>query len=533
MNDAAYVDYGEQITPITFGPDGLPIDPRSQMEAWPTPKFANTSSEYWAFDDPRYRSSWLSYAAPNPYPIFQGELWEGLLRQSGFTGPMYQEKYIQQNGEQLPAGPEFTPQARAAIDALRARGYDVRQKHPDRDTYNTYYGIFGPQGLIQDVKIEGDDGSRNFLKFLTAVGGGILGSGALGDVFGGGATSVPSIGAGIAEGMAPGVLAPASAAELAAVNALTGVGGALTAADLTSLPTNMLGSSEAAGAGGDILAGGAETVPAGLSSADRAALLSDAGYAPGMTGAQTSAYDAIIGATGSPGLANVASNIAGPAGSLLDKAINFVTSPQGSAIVGGAANLIGGVAGGQAAVDAAQTQAAAASEATQLQRDIYNKFLEMNKPYYEAGVNALGKLTRGEITAEPGYGFRLGEGMKALERLQASRGQLLGGGAIKAGQRYAQDLASQEYGNAYNRLANLAGIGQTAAGAAGAAGQNYASQAGELGLQSANALTQGRIGRTSSYTGGLMGAANALQNYTAQQQQKEFIDFLRSKYMPG
>ena len=154
---------------------------------------------------------------------------------------------------------------------------------------------------------------------------------------------------------------------------------------------------------------------------------------------------------------------------------------------------------------------------------MYEKALELNKPYYEAGVNALGKLTRGEILPEPGYAFRLGEGMKALERVQAARGNMLSGGALKAGQRYAQDLASQEYGNAYNRLANIAGLGQTATTQAGTAGQNYASQAGELGLQGANALAQGRIGRQTSYTNALLGVAGAVGDYTRGRQQEQLF----------
>jgi hypothetical protein len=120
--------------------------------------------------------------------------------------------------------------------------------------------------------------------------------------------------------------------------------------------------------------------------------------------------------------------------------------------------------------------------------------------------------------------------MKALERLQASRGSLLSGGAIKGGQRYAQDVASGEYGNAYNRLANLAGLGQTASSQAGTMGQNYAAAAGNLGLQGANALTQGRIGRTSSYTNALMGVGQALAGYGAQQQQNDYMNRLLDIY---
>ncbi len=216
---------------------------------------------------------------------------------------------------------------------------------------------------------------------------------------------------------------------------------------------------------------------------------------------------------GAVALPLVAGGSSGTGIPFLDKAIDFVTSPAGSAIVSGVGNVVGGIAGANAAEKAAETQAGAADRALQLQREMYEKSLELGKPYYEAGVNALGKLTRGEILPEPGYAFRLGEGMKALERVQAARGNMLSGGALKAGQRYAQDLASQEYGNAYNRLANIAGLGQTATTQAGTAGQNYASQAGELGLQQANALARGRVSRASSYGNALLGAAGALQDY--------------------
>lgn len=245
-----------------------------------------------------------------------------------------------------------------------------------------------------------------------------------------------------------------------------------------------------------------------------------------------------VAATEGPGVAGTGILTAGTnipsalatGGSLLDNAIKFITSPAGSALVGAGANLVGGIASADAAKEAAQTQAAAADRATELQREMYNKFLEMNKPYYEAGVNALGKITRGEVQTEPGYGFRLGEGMKALERLQASRGNLLSGGAIKGGQRYAQDVASGEYGNAYNRLANLAGLGETATSRAGTMGQNYTTAVGGYGQDIANALAQGRIGRTSSYINAMTGVGQALSGYGAQQQRNDFMNRLLDIY---
>jgi len=299
-----------------------------------------------------------------------------------------------------------------------------------------------------------------------------------------------------------------------------------------------------AGAGGGASATAAANAlspAAGLSAEALDAALAGAGGGAGAGavgatggGAALQALGGSLQAGGTPGalgsaLGSTTAALATGAGAamtgipFLDKAIDFVTSPAGAAIVSGAGNVVGGIAAGSAAKDAAQTQAASADKALELQRDIYNKFMEMNKPYYEAGVNALGQITRGEVTAEPGYGFRLGEGMKALERLQASRGNLLSGGAMKAGQRYAQDLASQEYGRSFNRLADIAGIGQTAASQAGTAGRNYAGEAGELGMQGANALVSGRIGRTSAYTSGAQGAINALQGYQNQQQSNQLM----------
>jgi hypothetical protein len=127
------------------------------------------------------------------------------------------------------------------------------------------------------------------------------------------------------------------------------------------------------------------------------------------------------------------------------------------------------------------------------------------------------------LDMDPGYAFRLGEGMKALERVQAARGNMLSGGAIKAGQRYAQDFASGEYGNAYNRLANIAGLGQTVGGQLGSAAQQFGQTAGETMSQGANALAAGRINRTSGYMGGIGGAAGAFQNYQNQQQQNQLF----------
>jgi hypothetical protein len=92
-------------------------------------------------------------------------------------------------------------------------------------------------------------------------------------------------------------------------------------------------------------------------------------------------------------------------------------------------------------------------------------------PYNEAGKAGLSNLMRGfdpgDITQNTGYQFRLGEGQKALERSLAARGMSQSGAALKAAQEYGQNLAAEEYDNAYRRWyaenSGLANSGQTAA----------------------------------------------------------------------
>jgi hypothetical protein len=87
---------------------------------------------------------------------------------------------------------------------------------------------------------------------------------------------------------------------------------------------------------------------------------------------------------------------------------------------------------------------------------------------------------------DPGYGFRMKEGLKAVDAQAAARGGLISGAALKASQRFGQDMASQEYQNAFNRYQTsrqatlgsyqgLQGVGMQAAGglsnAAGGFGQ--------------------------------------------------------------
>lgn len=189
-------------------------------------------------------------------------------------------------------------------------------------------------------------------------------------------------------------------------------------------------------------------------------------------------------------------------------------------VIPAAAAIIGGRQSAKAAQSAADTSAAATDRATELQRDMFNRNIELQAPFREAGVNALNKLVplatnytpfgMSQFQADPGYAFRMSEGMKGLERSAAARGGLLSGATLKGVQRFGQDLGSQEYMNAFNRyqternaqlnpLQSLAGVGQTSANTLGAAGTQFANTMGNMGMNQANVQGNATMARASAY----------------------------------
>lgn len=206
-----------------------------------------------------------------------------------------------------------------------------------------------------------------------------------------------------------------------------------------------------------------------------------------------------------------------------------------------AAVVTSAVLGSSAAKKAAKTQADAANRAADLQMKQFERQVELQEPWRQAGITALNKLTplateytpfgMQQFQQDPGYAFRMQEGMKALERSAAARSKLLSGGMLKDAQRYGQDLASQEYMNAFNRyqaernarlnpLQSLAGIGQTATNQLGQAGQTMAGNVGQAMGAAAQA-------RASGYVGGANALSQGLGTYLNYQQGQNFLNALR------
>ena len=208
--------------------------------------------------------------------------------------------------------------------------------------------------------------------------------------------------------------------------------------------------------------------------------------------------------------------------------------PVAAAIAGAA--VLGAGASVYTASKAAKAQKNAAIAAGQQQERMFDRQVELQEPFRQGGMTAQTELMRllglggdassegygsaaqpfgmDQFQADPGYAFRQAEAMKALERSASARGNLLSGSTLKGVQRFGQDLASQEYQNAFNRyqversaklnpLQSLMGSGQSAAnvmtGAAGQMGQNQAS----------NIYNAGQA-RASGYVGSSNALANAL-----------------------
>lgn len=230
-------------------------------------------------------------------------------------------------------------------------------------------------------------------------------------------------------------------------------------------------------------------------------------------------------------------------------------------------NGITGKTGAKAAEKAGNLQADSSKYAADISQKQFEQTRKDQMPWLEAGRDALGDLsnrigkntqfddkwggriedayTNGQLTGgldpnnfqtDPSYQFRKQEGMDGIQSSAAAGGGLLSGAALKSLNNYNSNLASQEYGNAwqrdqtekqnlmstlsgnrsqdyqlfsnedtrqYNQLANMAGVGQTTANSLGTFGAQNAQNQGNAAINGANAQANGLIGSTNAKLGGM------------------------------
>lgn len=235
------------------------------------------------------------------------------------------------------------------------------------------------------------------------------------------------------------------------------------------------------------------------------------------------------------------------------------------AVVGG--SLISGSMQSSAAQGAAETQAASSDRAAQLQQetaiknlaqqrelfDIQNKQLAAGRGAGYQGLNQIRSMLPGQYTRydengnpigaaagtdyltrqftaedfqkniDPGYAFRLQQGQLANQAAANKAGGMIGGNVLAGLNEYNQGMASQEYGNAFNRfqtqrnniyntLASIAGIGQTSQQQANTAAGNFGTVSGNIATNLANTQTGLITGAGAAQAAGQVGAANAWGN---------------------
>jgi|GEM_PF-6645902 len=168
--------------------------------------------------------------------------------------------------------------------------------------------------------------------------------------------------------------------------------------------------------------------------------------------------------------------------------MSFIAAAAIGAVAGVGGSLIAADAQGDAADSAAAAQLAATRENIEFQKWVYEDTQDMNEPWYKAGIDSLNQIQSGiangtfdigsfmispeydpgkfvstaqdpgtfkfdssKVQIDPGYDFRLSEGVRALDQSASANGLLQSGAQQKAVNNYAQDLASQEYQAAYDR----------------------------------------------------------------------------------
>jgi len=138
---------------------------------------------------------------------------------------------------------------------------------------------------------------------------------------------------------------------------------------------------------------------------------------------------------------------------------NFAKSDLGKTLISGGLQMYGASRASSAAEKAAKQQAASQMQAMQYQE-------QRRAPYANVGKKAAGIMQNSlsgapcgllrdfgaqEFQTDPGYQFRMDEGVRAIDQMGAAKGKRLSGEQLKAVMDYGQNMGSQEYQRAYDR----------------------------------------------------------------------------------
>ena len=207
----------------------------------------------------------------------------------------------------------------------------------------------------------------------------------------------------------------------------------------------------------------------------------------------------------------------------------IATAVVASAVVGGVVANKSAKEQAKAAKSGADAETALGYANLDLQKELADQMREDFAPWRDVGEQALNKLWAGvqagdftptafdpskvDVTQDPGYQFRMDQGVEALDKSAAARGRLLSGAQQKGVNEYAQNVASNEYANAYAREAE-----QYNREANEKANQFNMLSGLSSGGQASAAQQAGATSQLASTSGNIMSNMGQSQNMAAQQQ---------------
>lgn len=183
----------------------------------------------------------------------------------------------------------------------------------------------------------------------------------------------------------------------------------------------------------------------------------------------------------------------------------------------GASLAVGSAVVGGLSANAAKGESKAARNAAIAENE---KTRAIAQPYVTSGTDALGTLSdpnrmMSAFKTDPGYQFRMSEGINAINTNKAAAGLLRSGSTLKDTVGFGQNLASSEYDKVYNRLFDRAQLGMQGVGAVAGVNQGNAAaytthgeNAGNAMLSIGNSVNTG-LGMGARYAQGGYGAAPA------------------------
>jgi hypothetical protein len=226
-----------------------------------------------------------------------------------------------------------------------------------------------------------------------------------------------------------------------------------------------------------------------------------------------------------------------------------ISAIAGSAVLGAGSSLYGSSKAAEAqqaaAAESAAAQRYAADQSIAAQKEMYQQGRTDLQPYREGGVTAQNQLMTllglggdtaaqgygkyakdfgmSDFTTDPGYQFRLEQGMKALNASAAAKGMGQSGANIKGATEYGQNLGSQEYQNAFNRyqtnraaqldpLFKLYSGGQASAAGSAAQAQGLGTNLGNTYTGLGQGIAQAEVAGGNAQASGYLNSANAITN---------------------